>query len=907
MKSSNKKWWIVSLVLIFITVVGCIFINKFSQKSTDIDGVEKNVVTPSSSVKVTMKVLSDATLKSLYAFKDSSGNVTLKGIKLFKSNGTVEKVVNKGDHNFYFKTSSGEWVYCIELGKPAAYDNSFNRPTSSTSTYWSNGLSATAKKGIELATVYGYPNVNRKNGNTNYDAYYQYMVTQTIIWEFQQGWRTNYELTPSDTRMYSLTIAKNSKLKAIYNAIITDMKNHSKLPSFNGTTNVLKYNTTTKKYELTLTDANNILANSTVTCPNGVTCTVNGNKLTLTANNPVNAGKVTINKKIPSNTNQGLIILDNNTFQRMILGKANVGNVVGNVTLSTETLGKIIIKKTSEDGVKKGFKFQVTGTNYNQTFTTDDSGVITITNLKLGNYIIKEKDTPNKYIVPSSVSVSLTSSTTTVEKTINNELKNTSSVKVLKVDKETGEQIKGAVLALKNGNTLLSKTIEQWTTDGTAHVVSKTLDIGKKYYVCEITAPVRYEKNSKCVEFTINSKNEAKTVTFENTKVVSEIKKVDENGKAISGVKLRISNVTGDSSFEPIEWTTDGNSKKISGLVMGAKYKIEELYVPDGYVRKTTYFIPTTLIKNKVIKNEKNILKISKTTADKKTKLGGAVLKLLDSDGKVVDEWSTENGKTHEIVGIAAGTYKLVEEKAPLGYQKNKKEIEITISDGKKEFNIVMPNDPTKVIFKKTDFASGKEIAGAKLQVIDSEGKIIDEWTSEEGKTHIIEGKLIEGNTYTLKEITAPKGYAISEEVVFTVGDTSVVEMKNKTTEVTIYKKDTVSEKNVSGAVLQLVDANGNKLDEWTTTDEGHVITALETGVEYTIKEIKAPAKYLEASEVKFTISANEATKEVTVYDTPIVDVPNTAANASVIVIVIGSILVAGGVGTIIWMRKRSA
>lgn len=93
---------------------------------------------------------------------------------------------------------------------------------------------------------------------------------------------------------------------------------------------------------------------------------------------------------------------------------------------------------------------------------------------------------------------------------------------------------------------------------------------------------------------------------------------------------------------------------------------------------------------------------------------------------------------------------------------------------------ITMVDDTTKVQISKQDATTGQELPGAVLQVIDENGEIVEEWIST-NEPHLIEGKLIAGKTYTLREITAPDGYEIAEEVEFTVNaDGSMTEVVMK-------------------------------------------------------------------------------------------------------------------------------
>ena len=93
-------------------------------------------------------------------------------------------------------------------------------------------------------------------------------------------------------------------------------------------------------------------------------------------------------------------------------------------------------------------------------------------------------------------------------------------------------------------------------------------------------------------------------------------------------------------------------------------------------------------------------------------------------------------------------------------------------------------NDTTKVTISKVDDTTLKALAGAKLQVVDDQDKVVEEWTSD-GTPHVLTAKLVLGKTYKLVEAEAPLGYEIAEPITFTVDadDTkNAVEMKDAMT-----------------------------------------------------------------------------------------------------------------------------
>ena len=83
-----------------------------------------------------------------------------------------------------------------------------------------------------------------------------------------------------------------------------------------------------------------------------------------------------------------------------------------------------------------------------------------------------------------------------------------------------------------------------------------------------------------------------------------------------------------------------------------------------------------------------------------------------------------------------------------------------------------MKDDVTKVEISKQDIA-GKELPGAKLTILDSEGKVVESWTST-NNPHYIE--MLPIGKYTLREETAPEGYLVANDVQFEVKDTAEVQ-----------------------------------------------------------------------------------------------------------------------------------
>ena len=82
-----------------------------------------------------------------------------------------------------------------------------------------------------------------------------------------------------------------------------------------------------------------------------------------------------------------------------------VENEAGVGFLNAPKTGKLKIIKTSSNGKVAGFSFLVTGPNgYEQTFTTDETGVIEIDGLRIGQYTVSEvsDDASEGYVLPKA-------------------------------------------------------------------------------------------------------------------------------------------------------------------------------------------------------------------------------------------------------------------------------------------------------------------------------------------------------------------------------------------------------------------------------------------------------------------------------------------------------------------------
>ena len=296
---------------------------------------------------------------------------------------------------------------------------------------------------------------------------------------------------------------------------------------------------------------------------------------------------------------------------------------------------------------------------------------------------------------------------------------------------------------------------------------------------------------------------------------------------------------------------------------------------------------------------------------DKSEPLENAVFGLFTADcvkfsrdTAIMTAVSDENG-FFEFDDVPFGKYIVREIESPRGYILSDKEYTVSISEDGEVIEITAENKPITVEISKRDIY-GNELEGAEMVLENADGETVDKWTSD-GKNHIV-SKLGTGE-YVLKEIAAPDGYIIATDIKFNVdvyGNVTVenvdskavsdngdplITMVDDTTKVQISKQDITTGEELPGATLQIIDEDGNVVEEWVSTDEAHFIEGkLIAGKEYTLRETIAPDGYEIANEIRFTVNEDGSVTEVVMYDehtpdletppTVIIDIPHTGVSA---------------------------
>lgn len=576
------------------------------------------------------------------------------------------------------------------------------------------------------------------------------------------------------------------------------------------------------------------------------------------------------------------------------------------------------VKKVSTNDEKlvlPGAEFRILGGGLDRTYTTGADGLTEQITLPIGEYTLTEMKAPEGYVINGAgrhISVKADGIYLDGGKlgegaaiTIRNAPVNF-KLRLVKVDADTNQPLANVAFILKGkyggthslitGSNGITDTISlapgEYTLSEVAAAEGYAIPLnGWGFTVTEGTVQ-QVTNTSEVTEWSF--KRGLLTLTLKNSRIYGglTIEKTDgKDGSALAGAEFTVAGsdgtpltfiknngryeaATGEGASSTI--ATDANGKAyITGLKFG-NYAVTETKAPEGYVLKgDRHSIAISRQQTEVtlrLKNDKAMYKVTaiKHDAGENGKLlVGAEFTLYSAEGAVVAKAVTGYDGT-AVFEVPEGKYKLIETRAPAGYQLSGDFVrEITVNAVRGavgEFKYTFNNEKTSYsieIHKHDSEDKQKKLAGAEFAVTDSRGFTKTVTTDASGKASITE---LPYDDYTIREIKAPKGYALSDKeysvkkTELVHGSPVVIEAANKYIlgSVTIKKVDHENpEKLLEGAKFNVTDENGSLLkwkaegDVYTLDEHGSsVITAgrvtlkdLPEGT-YTLTEIDAPSGY---------------------------------------------------------------
>lgn len=514
--------------------------------------------------------------------------------------------------------------------------------------------------------------------------------------------------------------------------------------------------------------------------------------------------------------------------------------------------GTLIIKKldaiTKEPLANAEFKVttskgDVIGKD-NGIFTTDETGLITISNLPKGSYIVKETKAPNNYILENqSKTIQVEYGKTHTLEFYNNKK---SGLQIIKIDSDTKQPLKHAKFTVykKSG-----EVIGNYETDAEGIIIIDNLEPGW-IKIVETKAPDGYllDETPKDIEIT---NNQFVKVTFENNPMSSVIiKKYDvSTKKPLAGAKFKITKKSGDVIGE---YTTDDNGMiQINELSTGW-YSVVEIKAPDGYklVEAVKDFeVKHTKTVTLEFPNEKLTSLVIKKVDDKSGEpLAGASFKVEKQNGELIGEYSTDKDGLINIPTLIPDWYIVRETKAPNSYLLDNTPKTVEVKTDVPTLVTFTNKKLTGIQIKKIDEFTGAALAGAEFTITKQNGERIgDTYTTDD--SGFVNIPNLQPDYYIVTEIKAPKNYLLDNtpKTVQVKTDTpTLVTFTNRyKSGFQIIKVDASTGEPLAGAKFTVYKKTGDIVGDYVTDKNGVIIIDnLENGW-YKIAETKAPDGYM--------------------------------------------------------------
>lgn len=547
---------------------------------------------------------------------DNSTNPSDWGHPAFDFMGNWSTPEKKSRYSMYFQDSfEGKAMYCIEPGVGVHTGDQYD---GFDETFWNNypsGLNPTIAPTIIKAYIgrimqYGW----QGNGETSWDMsnpthtkeVAHYIATQLLIWETVVGERDS-QFNKVDAHAQGKanikdTIKDSHPLRDLIFQYYTDMEKkvqqHTMLPSFftrssgSADTYELKWNGT--DYSVTLTDTNGVLGNySFSSSTSGMKFEVNGNKLTIRCNEaPKDAVSIMAEKK--NGERKGVVIWSDGNIgggkQDFTTYGATVSDPVTGYLKLEIMVGNMHLLKTSEDGKVSGISFTISGEGYHEVKTTNEDGVIDISDLNPGVYTVTEQ-VIDKYEPQEVQRVTIVSGKTSTV-TFNNTLKRGS----LKVTKTSEDGLTEGMKFHLYGTSLAGIPVDEYAVTDSSGIATfdNVLISGSTPYILEeVDTAIRYvipEAQNTTVQWNEVTNQSVHNVLkkFRVTVTKSDAESGEAQGDAsLAGATYGL--YKGETLVD--SFTTDSNGSFTTGYyVCDTDWTIREINPSEGYLLDPTIY-----------------------------------------------------------------------------------------------------------------------------------------------------------------------------------------------------------------------------------------------------------------------------------------------------------------------------
>ncbi|GGC88567.1 SpaA isopeptide-forming pilin-related protein [Enterococcus wangshanyuanii] len=504
-----------------------------------------------------------------------------------------------------------------------------------------------------------------------------------------------------------------------------------------------------------------------------------------------------------------------------------------------------------------------------QVIQSNANGIAQTTTLPLGNYSIRETKAPSGYQLESSrmyFSLMRSGQLLCLTKCNVPLPEQKGGLQVVKTN-ESNQVLAGAVFDVYNSSNQLVGRI---TTGANGVAALSNLPFGT-YKLVEVQAPNGYELDSTPKYVTISSTNKTVTIYVTNKKATGKILIVKQSveGRLLSGATFQVYNA--NNQLVGTITTNDSGFATLNDLPYGT-YKLVETKAPDGYeLDPTPHYVTISKdtpngVASIAIVNKKKVttgdLEVIKKDEEGKL-LAGAEFNVFNANNQLVGTVTTDANGVATLSDLPFGTYKLVETKAPAGYELDATPHYVTVSEndpnGKISITVVNKKEQTTgnlEVIKKDE--EGTLLAGAEFEVYDSNDQLVGKVTTDANGVATLTD--LPYGTYKLIETKAPEGYemdATPKYVTLSKTDPNgkaTIEVLNKkevvpetgSLKIIKYVKDSDPIEYLADAVFEVYDTDTQLLGTYTTDQNGEILLNDLAPGKYYVIEVKAPPGFEE-------------------------------------------------------------
>ena len=645
----------------------------------------------------------------------------------YKSDGSIGKATRYASTHAKLGISKNGIVQpaiCIEAG--VAYNTGSSYVGEGNNNTYFKNLSFDIRRDLKIALLCGFNSDTKSSpvANTNLDDFW--FATQAVSWEIQQDLRTGYgksdlainSYIPNTPKTAYYDQLKGRPAEKCYDYILNKMKAYSLVPSFTGRakatapTHTMKYDSSTKKYSITLTDENNSNMPASAFNISGVTVTKSGNKYTFSTTTKISGTKACTYKANRTSGDQLVIWKSGNGSQTMAAGIDDPVQFYAN--FKTSDLGTAQIKKVWEH---KHDSSSTQASNSDIYFTIkNSSGTAVKATGSAGSYTYSASGSVSQFKLNSS-NTFLVKSLPAGTYTVTEHGKNSDGS--IPYYTRTGGVSKTVTVTAGSTGTV---TFTNTRNTGTGEVIKTWIDT-----------------NGNAIS--------ANSSTAKNQQIYFRIKNADGKYITVSGTKYSGSyTFTGTSTTATSLYVNPGTGEfTVSDLPTG-KYTVYEYGSPDGYTVnkasqtitissgktasvsfvnsedsgtaqiKKVWLSDTTLTSAQIANLEKNVTFMVKDSDGKFVKVTGSAGAYVYAGTQTTANSLKLSGSKFNINKLPMGTYTVTEINNASGYNPKTQTKTVTIANKGETKSVSFTNKSTPVVVIRKHFSDEDNLTAAQLK-----------------------------------------------------------------------------------------------------------------------------------------------------------------------------------------------